>query len=316
MSAKTLVVLNPAARRGAAGKTFPQVKAALEAAGLVFDFVETHTALHAVRLAWEAPLNGYEQIIAVGGDGLVHEVVNGLMRASNEGETIPLGVIPLGTGNDFVKALPPPLSPGEHRDDWVKALPRVTRGVTALLDVGRIVGDVPAPGHPHPQYFANGMDVGFGARVAREIHKAPFHMTGLPAYLFGVFTVLMNYRSLRVKVTLDDGEVIERESTMSAVANGRCFGSSFWLTPFAMPDDGILDVIISKQLGRVGILQIIPLILKGKHLNHWAVTSRRARKIIIESSEPLTVEADGELPFLEARRLEIEILPARLRLMV
>src|SRR5262245_33820832 len=158
--AKTLVVLNPMAGHGIALKVFPQVEEQLRAAGLAYDVAHTRASLHAVQIGWDAPKQGYERIIAVGGDGIVHEVVNGLVRASDEGETIALGIIPLGTGNDFIKSIPPALNPGQTRDDWRTAIPRVTSPNTMLVDVGKITVDVPTPGVPHPQYFTNGTDVG------------------------------------------------------------------------------------------------------------------------------------------------------------
>lgn len=311
---KTLLVLNPYAGHGAAAKEFPQVEAALRAAGLDFDVVPTRASLHAVQLAWDAPAQGYERIIAVGGDGVMHEVVNGLLRASNEGETIALGIIPLGTGNDFIKSLPPALTPGKTRDDWKEALPRVIGGKTALVDVGKIVGDAPAPGHPHPQYFVNGMDVGFGARVAKAVRGVS--LTGTAAYLLAIMQVLVDYNLPHIRLTLDSGKVVELDTTLTGITNGRCFGSSFWLTPQADIQDGKLDIVIAKGLNRVGILQVIPQIMKGTHLNHPAISFYRAQKVILESPAPMIVEADGELPFLEARRLEVEILPQRLRVMV
>lgn len=311
---KTLLVLNPMAGHGASLKMFPQVESALRNAGMEFDIVHTRASLHAVQIAWEAPGQGYERIIAIGGDGIVHEVVNGLLRASNEGETIALGIIPLGTGNDFIKSLPPALSPGQSRDEWQKALPRIVGGNTALVDVGKITGDLPAPGHPHPQYFTNGMDIGFGARVAKAVRG--ISLTGTAAYLLAIMQVLVDYNLPHIRVTLDSGQVIELNTTLTGVTNGRCLGSSFWLTPQADIQDGMLDVVIAKELNRVGILQVIPQIMKGTHVNHPAVSFYRAQKIVIESSAPMTAEADGELPFLEARRLEIEILPRRLRMMV
>lgn len=311
---KTLLVLNPMAGHGAALKTFPQVESALRSAGMAFDVVHTRASLHAVQIAWEAPSQGYERIIALGGDGIVHEVVNGLMRASNEGETIALGIIPLGTGNDFIKSLPPALTPGKTRDDWQEAIPGIVGGKTILADVGKITGDVPAPGHPHPQYFTNGTDVGFGARVAKAVRG--ISLTGTAAYLMAVMQVLVDYNLPHIRLTLDSGEVFELNTTLTAVTNGRCFGSSFWLTPNADIQDGMLDVVTARALGRVGILQIIPQLMKGTHLNHPVVTFRRARKVLLESPAPMIIEADGELPFLEAHRLEIEILPGRLRMIV
>jgi diacylglycerol kinase (ATP) len=115
-------------------------------------------------------------------------------------------------------------------------------------------------------------------------------------------------------LTLDDNQ--ELNTTLTAVTNGRCFGSSFWLTPMAEITDGELNVIIAQALGRVGILRIIPLLMNGTHLNHPAITFKQARKVVIESPQPLIMEADGEMPFRDARRMEIEILPKRLRVMV
>lgn len=310
---KTLLVLNPRAGHGAAQKIFPLVEASLRDAGVEFTLAPTQAPQHAVQLAYDAPAQGYEGIIAVGGDGIVHEVLNGLMRASREGETIALGIIPLGTGNDFIKSLPPALAPGKNRDDWRAAVARIASGKRTLVDVGKITADAVAQGHPHPQYFTNGTDVGFGARVAKAIRSIP--LTGMPAYLAAVAQVLADYGLPRIRLTLDGGEVLELNTTLTAVTNGRCFGSSFWLTPQADITDGMLDVVIAKPLGRAGVIQILPLLMKGTHMNHPAVMFRRARRVVIESPDPMTAEADGELPFLEARRMEIEILPKRLWVM-
>ncbi|MGE5139827.1 MAG: diacylglycerol/lipid kinase family protein, partial [Rudaea sp.] len=138
---KTLVILNPASRRGHAAEYWPEVEAELRAAGVEFDLARTHQSLHAVQLAWEAPNEGYEQVVAMGGDGLVHEVINGLLRASGESETLPLGIIPFGNGNDFIKMIPPPCAVGENHDDWRAAIRRIAGEATTFYDVGRIAGD-------------------------------------------------------------------------------------------------------------------------------------------------------------------------------
>ena len=313
---KTLAILNPFSGRGRAAKLFPQVETELKRAGIEYDLARTRTALHAIQLAWEAHADGYERIIALGGDGLAHEIVNGLMRASQEGETIALGVIPLGTGNDFNKMVPPACRVGQTHDNWRAAINTIARGKTDLFDIGRIVGDHPTPGHPHPHYFDNGMDVGFGALVAKHAGSVPSFLQGTSMYLAAVFKTLANYQVPRLKITLDDGTTIEQRSTMTAIANGRCFGGGFWIAPEAMPDDGQFDLMIARGLGRAGILALVPRVMQGTHLTHPAVRMTRAARIVIDSPDPLVVEADGELPFLEAHHLEIELLPRRLRLIV
>lgn len=313
---KTLVIVNPRAGGGAAAKAFPDVQAALREHGVDFDAAYTRAPLHAMELARDAPAQGYGLVVAVGGDGINHEVLNGLMRASGEQETVALAIIPLGTGNDLIKSLPPPLEPGGKRNSWQAAVERIAAGKTILADVGRVSGDVPAPGQPHPQYFANGLDVGFGAMVARAVQNVPRWLPPTGYYMAGIAKVLANYNLPRVTITLDDSPPRELTTTMTIVANGRCFGSSFWLTPGAEVTDGWFDVLIADRLGRLPILALIPRLMKGTHLGHPALTFTRGRRVVIESRDAMVVEADGELPFLEAHRLEMVLLPGRLRVIV
>lgn len=313
---RTLIVINPRAGGGMGAKVFPQVQAALHEAGVEFDVEYTRAALDAFEIGRAAPSRGYERIITAGGDGINHEVLNGLLRASNERETITLGIIPLGTGNDFVKSLPPALEPGGQRNGWHAAVQRIAAGKTTLVDVGRITGDVPVAGQPHPHYFANGIDVGFGAMVARAVQSVPRWLPPTGYYMAGVLKVLANYKLPRVTIHIDDAPPRTLNTTMVVVANGRCLGSSFWLTPTADVTDGLFDVLIADRLGRVPIVALIPRLMKGTHLGHPALTYARARRVIIESQEPLILEADGELPFLQAHRFEVEVLPRKLRVIV
>jgi len=308
---KTLAILNPFSGRGRAAKLFPQVETELKHAGIEYELATTRNALHAIELAQDAHVVGYARILAIGGDGLVHEIINGLLRASGEGETIPLGIIPLGTGNDFNKMMPPACRVGQTHDDWHVAIQTIARGETDLFDVGRIVGDNPLPGQPHPHYFDNGMDVGFGALVAKHASSVPAFLQGTSMYLAAVFKTLANYQVPRLKITLNDGTTIEQRSTMTAIANGRCFGGGFWIAPDAEPNDGQFDVMVAQGLGRAGILALVPRVMQGTHLTHPAVRMLRAARVVIDSPDPLVVEADGELPFLEAHHLEIELLPRR-----
>jgi diacylglycerol kinase (ATP) len=313
---KTLVIYNPVSGRGLAAKHRQEVENGLRALGVEFDIAPTRAALHAVQLAADAVADGYDRVITAGGDGLVHEVINGLLRASNEAETVPLGIIPLGSGNDFNKMTPPVCGIGETHDDWRAALGRIAKGETSCFDVGRISGDSPLPGQPHPVYFHNGMDVGFGALVARHAREVPSVLQGTSMYLASVIMTLANYQVPRLKIQLDDGTRIEQSSTMTAIANGRCFGGGFWIAPNASANDAHFEVMVANGLGRVGILGLVPRVMKGTHITHPAVKMMRASRVIIDSPDPLVVEADGELPFMAAHHLEIELLPGRLRLIV
>ncbi len=275
-------------------RAWPQTAKALAAAGVAFDEVETREPGEAVGIAERASA-GYAAVIAAGGDGTVHEVANGLMRAGGKAA---LGVLPLGSGNDFVKMLPP-CDPVE----------RIARRAARPLDAGRIrAGDA-------MRYFSNGMDIGFGAHASRNVTKVPQFLTGLGAYLGALVLTLVRYPKLKVRLQLDDGPAFVQTTAMTAVMNGRAFGGSFHVCPDARADDGLLDLLIAEGVGRLAILGLVPKIMRGTHVGDPRLQLRRARRVLIESEAPLLVEADGEIVFEDAHRLEIEVLPGALRVL-
>lgn len=215
----------------------------------------------------------------------MHEVVNGLMRAG--GQTA-IGVIPLGSGDDFAKLL---------------------KTGSSQFDVGRITAG------SQICYFANGMDIGFGAHGARNVKRVPRLLTGFGAYLGALALTMVRYPLLRVKMQLDDAPPFEFTTAMAAVMNGTTFGGSFRVCPEALPDDGLLDLLLVDAVGRLEILQLVPKILRGTHAGNPRLRLVRAKRVTIESNEPLLVEADGEIAFESAQRLEIEILPGKLRVL-
>jgi len=285
-------------------------------AGIKFDVAATSAPLEAVTFAQKAPTK-YSTVIAVGGDGTVHEVVNGLLRASSEGETIALGVIPLGNGDDFAKMIPPQTTIGDKVFDWHVAIEKITQGQTKLFDVGRISGDqLRSEQNNNPQYFMNGMDIGFGAQAALNFTKVPSFLTGIAAYLAAIMKTLIDYHIPKVSIQIDDQPAFEQSTTMTAITNGRCFGSGFWVCPDAQVDDGLLDVMVTQSVGRLKILSLIPKIMKGTHVNEPILKNYRARRIVIKSEQSLVVEADGEIPYTQTQHLEVQILDKKLRMIV
>jgi len=276
-----LVIRNPAAGRGRALRQWDEVRRKLDFA---FDETVTSRPLEAREVTIREAHN-YSRIVAAGGDGTVHEVVNGLMQS---GSRAALGVIPLGSGDDFAKLL--------SRDS------RKTR----QFDVGRIVCGTEV------RYFANGMDIGFGAHGARNVARVPRFLTGFGAYLAALGLTLLRYPLLRVRLQLDDAPPFDFATAMTAVMNGTTFGGSFRVCPEARPDDGLLDLLLVDAVGRLEILRLVPKILRGAHAGHPRLRLLRARRVTIESEEPLLVEADGEIAFETASRLEIGILPGAL----
>jgi diacylglycerol kinase (ATP) len=311
-----LVIYNPVAGNGRVQAYWPAVESALRQAGVEFDAVATNEPLEAMTLAEHAAPR-YEAVIGVGGDGTVHEIVNGLLRASGQTETIPMGVIPLGNGDDFAKVIPPETPIGGKAFDWRLAVEKIARGQTQLFDIGRMVGDHLRPEFGDgPHYFMNGMDVGFGAQTALNYMTLPRFLKGLSAYLAAILRTLIDYRIPVLCFQLDDQPSFEQATTMTAITNGRCFGNGFWVCPDACADDGLFDVMMAQGVGRVTIMRLIPKIMKGVHTNEPILQMYRARRVVIESGEPFVVEADGEIPYRETQHLEVEILPKRLRVIV
>ena len=313
--AKTLVILNPIAGHGNGEKAWKQIQAALREDGLDFDLARTTAPRAAVTIAEEAKHSGYETLISVGGDGTVSEIVNGMMRASNGEPTGTLGIVSVGSGNDFVKSFAPQtgvVPTGKHAD-WRPGVVRVLAGKTRVVDIGRVGADHPAPHSSTTHYFANCLDTGFSANAAMHAHDFRF-LQGTPMYLAAVLKTLVKYSVPRVKIDLDDAH-IEQTSTMIAVANGRCIGGGFWVAPDARNDDGLFDVMVAERLGRIGILSLLPKVMHGTHIFDPRVKYLKSSRVVIESPDALIIESDGEIPFIGARRAEIEILPKRLHVL-
>jgi len=316
LTAPILVIYNPHAGRGRVRTLWPQVELALHQAGVDFDIAATGFPLDALRLGAQAAQE-YSAVVSVGGDGTTHEVVNGLLRASAEGETIPLGIVPMGTGDDFVKMLPPETPIGGKPFDWSAAVERIARGQTHLYDVGRIQAEGKKPGlGDGPHYFTNSMTLGFGALAAFHHASMPRFLKGIWAYFAAIARTMVAFPVLHARFTLDEQPAFEQASTITAVMNGRCFGNGMWVAPQACADDGSLDMMITREISRLTIIRLLPKLMQGKHIHEPEVAMYRARKVVIESVAPLVVEADGEVPFLQARRLEVTVLPGRLRVMV
>jgi YegS/Rv2252/BmrU family lipid kinase len=290
---KCLVIVNPAAGRGRARARWGGQARRLKDSGVVFDEAVTTRPWEASEIA-EREAGNYERIVAAGGDGTVHEVVNGLMRAGGKAA---LGVIPLGSGDDFAKLL---------SNDFMF---RFSSTNTRNFDVGRIAAD------SGMRYFANGMDIGFGAHGARNVMRVPGFLTGFGAYLGALVLTMVKYPLLRVRIQLDDAPAFELATAMTAVMNGTTFGGSFRVCPEAKPDDGLLDLLLVQAVSRLEILQLVPKILRGSHAGDPRLRLVRAKRVRVESDEPLLAEADGEIAFEAMRQFQVDLLPGAMRVL-
>ncbi len=292
--ARFYVILNPTAGGGAAARAWPKVQGALEAAGATYELAQTERRWHAAELAEAAARGGWPAVLAMGGDGTINEVVNGLMRAADGGASVPLGIVPVGSGNDFAKLAGEPA-------DAVAAVRRALAAEPRAVDVGP-VGE---------RWFANGVGVGLDARVAIEVGRSR-RSKGMALYLWALAKVLRGFRPPRMRVALDGAEWADRPFTLVTVGNGGCHGGGFWICPDACIDDGALDVCAADGMGLPRILDLLPRVMRGTHTRVRGVHLHRARSVRIESADPLPVHADGEIIAEAAHLLDIRIHPGRL----
>ncbi len=306
MSPPVHIILNPASGGGTGRAARPEVERELTRHGIAFTLEETAGRGHAIELASAAALRGASTIVAAGGDGTIHEVVNGILSTRKLGDPIgsALAILPIGTGNDFVKAV----TGGTDRELAYRAL---TRGVVRHFDLGRVTWEGGS------EYFMNAIGTGIDVEVVRQITRLP-RLPGVLSYLVGLFRALLRFRPMPLRLLID-GEALEQRVMIIAVGNGFCLAGGFHLFPDALPDDGHLDVCIVDELNLPQIVSVLPRVLRGKHAGHPRVAMRTATSVeILATGEmPLFFQIDGELREPPAaRRLRIEIERAVLPVLI
>ena len=296
-----LIVVNPTARRGNGARSVPLIHTAMTRLGAEFEIVQTQRPEHATEIAQQAASGNYEAVVAVGGDGTVNEVANGLLRAADGGPTaIPIGVIPVGSGNDFAYMM-------LHSDLSIEeACERLLKGQNKLVDVGTVTAD-----GDNFRFFANGLGIGFDAQVSIESRRIKI-LRGFLMYFWAVLrTIFLHYNPVPVTVTCDDLSSTQ-PLLMVTTAVGQRHGGGFYVTPFAMADDGLLDVCIAGNVSRPAIFPLIPRFMNGSHVTHPKCTLLQGHKVAVSSPVGLAAHIDGEIYTFDAQRFEMESLPARL----
>jgi diacylglycerol kinase (ATP) len=282
------LILNPAADRGRSVRWRDFVSRFLEERGVGVIWHVTRGPGHASRIVRELP--GEALVVAVGGDGTVHEVAAGCV-----GRDLTFGVLPVGSGNDYVKAL-------GVSTDLGRALEVLVAGKVRVVDAGEVNG---AP-------FNNGLGVGFDAEVAAGVAEAPAYLGGMGRYLWSVGRLLWGFHCHEAALRLDGGGVIEAETILVAVALGTTYGSMFRLAPEARLDDGLFDVVWSEEISRAEVLRLIPAALGSTLPRHAKVHLARAREVEVELAEEVPAHIDGEI-LAPTRAFRARVLPGALR---
>ncbi|MGH7537916.1 MAG: diacylglycerol/lipid kinase family protein [Gemmatimonadales bacterium] len=294
--ARAHVILNPAAGRGAARRAKDSVARAFRAQGWIVEILETERPGHATALATEAARAGARCVIAVGGDGAVHEVANGLLAAGSEAC---LGVVPVGSGNDFAKLV------GVYRHDISRAVARLVTAVIRRFDAGRVLDE----------FFVNTMGFGFGPAVVRTRNGMP-GLRGFLSYLVPVIRTFASFRPLLFELAADDFR--ERGNMMMVeVCNGTTAGGDYRFAPDADPADGRLDVCVIRQVSLPRFLTALPRVMRGTHVKLREVAMVRTARFTIRSPlEALLLHLDGELREPGVHECTVTVKPRCLNVLV
>ncbi len=291
---RACIILNPWADRGRAAEARPALLSWIEPLDGVDLQMTTHAG-HAQELAYAAALGGYDLVIAAGGDGTVNEVVNGLVEA---GAGAALGIIPLGSGNDYAYGMGLPMKMPE-------ALQTAFHGRIRAVDVAFIRDN-----HGRQRVSANGIGIGFDAAVNIESRKIT-RIHGFPLYLLATLrSLIFRYDTPQCRIRFDDEREVTQRMLLLAVGIGRRVGGGFLLTPEARPDDGLLDSCLVEPVIRPTLLALVFRSMNGKHVTSPHIQMLRSRQISLQSDLPLPIHTDGEIfarPEDDVRELTVSI---------
>jgi diacylglycerol kinase (ATP) len=293
------IIVNPVSGRGLGEKSIPRIKAFCESHNINYTLICTERPWHAAELAEQAAQEHYDVLVCASGDGTFNEALNGLMRARAAGfNHTALGVISIGTGNDFAGGVGIPTTLEE-------SLETLALDKRRKVDIGRVSGG----DYPDGRYFGNGIGIGFDAAVGFAALQLRI-LRGLPAYLIGAIqTVFFYYKPPRLKIILDN-ETIDQYSLMVSVMNGQRMGGGFRMAPNGDPHDGLFDLCIAETAGKLRIFGLIPLFIQGKQEGQPEIKMRRSRKVTVTAIEgDFPAHADGETLCLKGKELVLELIP-------
>lgn len=284
------LVFNPAADRGRAAARQGGIREYLEGRGIGVAWHVTEGSGHAGRIVSGIPDGAL--VVAVGGDGTVHEVA-----AACVGTGRVMGILPLGSGNDYVKALG--IGTGLGR-----ALEVVVGGKARVVDAGEVNG----------VRFNNGLGIGFDAEVAEGVARAPKYLGGFGGYLWSVGRLLWGMKGHEARLKLGGEEEILAQTILVAVALGTTYGARFELAPYSNLQDGAFDVVWSEEVSRAEVLGLVPAVLRGTHLTHPKIHFARTAEVEVSLDKPTPAHVDGEM-LPPTRDFRVRVLPNSLRVL-
>lgn len=300
------LVVNPRAGGRRPDRTLQRITAALAARGLEHDVELTAAPGDATRITRRGLAEGCRFVVAVGGDGTVHEVVNGMLDEAGApvADGAVLGVVAAGSGCDYIRTFGLP-----SRAD--AAVARLDGDAVRQVDVARI-GFIDDTGAPAARYFVNIAEVGLGASTAARAARLP-RALGQARYLAAFWAVLPSYRPAAARIEVDGATAHEGRAVNVVVANARYFGGAMQVSPQSDPSDGTLELLVFTGR-KTDSFTMLPKVYRGRHVPHHDIVELRGGRFRVEPETPLDVEADGEV--LGTTPVTIEVVPAALSLKV
>jgi YegS/Rv2252/BmrU family lipid kinase len=295
---KIFYLNNPAAGHKNGIKYYPRIENAFAQKNIEFDAVQTEYAGHGTEIVKEINFEKYDGLIVSGGDGTIFEALNGYF-ANQSKKRIPFGVIPIGRGNAYARDLD--LIP----EKWEEAVDAIISEKTKKVDVGVFTTE------GKKYYFINILGFGFVTDIAGTALK--LRMFGDLSYVLGVFYQTAALKAYNLKIEAD-GKIFERENVFVEISNTRYTGKDFLMAPFAKLDDGLLDVTLLNKLSRVKVLECLPKIFKGTHINMKEVETFQARHIKMETNTPKLLTPDGQL--MGSTPIEVECIPGAIEVFI
>lgn len=273
-----LFIINPTAGNGFAGTFVPELKEMVKKHNLSAEYAFTDRKGHAEELTRKFSDEGYKKIIAVGGDGTINEIARPLIGRSD----VTMGIVPAGTGNDFIQILGfPNRFEEEHWDIFFNA-------ETTGLDVGKV----------NDKIFINGMGIGFDAEVAAQNYEpgGDVKKGGKDKYIWHIVKTLLWFKEGKMKQTVD-GKTKSTNCFINTTSIGRRFAGGFFLTPKAIADDGLLDVCMVQKLNLLQRFKILLKVPKGTHITEKEVNYYQTSNLRLEFEKKVPFHVDGELFF-------------------
>ncbi len=288
---KFYFIINPVSGKGKGAALGRRLETKLKTTQMDYRVVYTKAPAHAIELARKGAKEA-DVIVTVGGDGTLNEALNGMY---DSGKTA--AIIPVGTGNDFVRALKIPT-------DFEESFALLLKGNRKKIDVGRVNG----------RLFHNGLGIGFDARVVEKgLHVK--YLRGNAFYLYSVLAVLLSYNPVEITIEADDFKS-KSDYFLITVANGVSLGGGFYLTPDALMDDGYFDICLIQNMPVLSVLNNLLKVYSGKHKYDPRVDIIRAKKVTLTSDVGFAAHVDGELISLNLKKLNVEILERSLNFII